>query len=100
MKQHNHFMLKNNYFAHKIFNKFERAEEDRNTTIEGTEFGFAITKFLIEMMGGKIVVHSIYGEGSKFAVFLQRGYSKEDINTKIVEEDKISYSDKKSIYSK
>lgn len=56
----------------KLFNKFERLEEDKNTTIEGTGLGLAITKSLVEMMGGKIVVNSKYGEGSTFTVYLKQ----------------------------
>ena len=78
----------------KIFNKFERAEEDRNTTIEGTGLGLAITKALTEMMGGKILVHSTFGEGSKFTVFLKQKISNETINNNIVV-DEIKYNDKK-----
>ncbi len=54
----------------KLFTKFQRLDEDRNTTIEGTGLGLAITKQLIELMGGKILVHTVYGEGSKFTVML------------------------------
>ncbi len=54
----------------KLFNKFERLEEDKNTTVEGTGLGLAITKRLVEMMGGKIVVQSEYGEGSTFTIYL------------------------------
>ncbi len=56
----------------KLFNKFERMDEDRNTTIEGAGLGLAITKHLIEMMGGKIIVQSVYGSGSKFTVYLKQ----------------------------
>jgi signal transduction histidine kinase/CheY-like chemotaxis protein len=55
-----------------IFQKFERLEEDRNTTLEGTGLGLAITKRLVEMLGGKIVVQSKYGTGSKFTVYLKQ----------------------------
>ena len=79
----------------KIFNKFERAEEDKNSTIEGTGLGLAITKSLVEMMGGKILVHSTYGEGSKFTIFLEQKYSKGEEKTKVVKDEKVSYSDKK-----
>jgi len=81
----------------KIFNKFERAEEDKNSTIEGTGLGLAITKSLVEMMGGKILVHSTYGEGSKFTIFLEQKYSKIESNTKVVKDEKVSYSDKKAL---
>ncbi len=56
----------------KLFTKFQRLEEDRNTTLEGTGLGLAITKNLVEMMGGKIVVQSKYGSGSKFTVYLSQ----------------------------
>ena len=56
----------------KLFTKFQRLDEDRNTTIEGTGLGLAITKQLIELMGGKIVVQSKYGEGSKFTEFIDQ----------------------------
>ena len=56
----------------KLFTKFQRLDEDRNTTIEGTGLGLAITKQLVELMGGRIVVHTIYGEGSKFTVLLNQ----------------------------
>lgn len=59
----------------KLFTKFQRLEEDRNTTVEGTGLGLAITKHLIEMMGGEIVVQSKYGEGSKFTVTLDQRIS-------------------------
>lgn len=66
----------------KLFQKFERLDEDKNTTIEGTGLGLAITKRLVEMMGGKIVVDSIYGEGSTFTVFI-----KQEIRTKKQKEE-------------
>lgn len=54
----------------KLFTKFERLDEDRNTTLEGTGLGLAITKRLVEMMNGKIIVQSVFGSGSKFTVYL------------------------------
>ena len=56
----------------KLFTKFQRLDEDKNTTIEGTGLGLAITKQLTELMGGKILVHTVYGEGSKFTVILSQ----------------------------
>ena len=55
-----------------LFAKFQRLDEDKNTTLEGTGLGLAITKRLTEMMGGKIVVQSTYGKGSKFTVYLNQ----------------------------
>ena len=69
----------------KMFSKFQRLEEDRNATIEGTGLGLAITKQLVELMGGKIIVHTVYGQGSKFTVVLNQKIEKDDnISTKKV----------------
>ena len=53
----------------KLFNKFERLDNE-NSTIEGTGLGLAITKKLVELMNGRIIVNSTYGKGSQFAVIL------------------------------
>lgn len=66
----------------KMFTKFQRLEEDRNTTIEGTGLGLAITKQLIELMGGRIIVHTVYGEGSKFTVVLNQRIESQDVEIK------------------
>ena len=52
----------------KLFTKFQRLDEDRNTTIEGTGLGLAITKSLVNLMGGTINVQSQFGTGSLFVV--------------------------------
>lgn len=61
----------------KLFTKFQRLDEDRNTTVEGTGLGLAITKQLVELMGGKVIVHTVYGEGSKFTIILDQPIEKE-----------------------
>ncbi len=60
----------------KLFTRFNRLEEDMNTTIEGTGLGLAITKSLVELMNGKINVQSQYGEGSVFIVQLPQKISR------------------------
>jgi len=50
----------------KLFTPFERIEEKRNKTIEGTGLGMSITKQLLSMMHSQLMVDSIYGEGSDF----------------------------------
>ena len=69
----------------KLFTKFERLDEDRNTTVEGTGLGLAITKQLVEAMGGKLIVQTIYGEGSKFSFIIDQ---KIDRKTKIIKKTK------------
>jgi len=85
----------------KLFTKFQRLEEDKNTTIEGTGLGLAITKKLIELMGGQIVVQSIYGRGSKFTIAIDQKIVNnptvmvETLTTDTVVNDKLDFSSKK-----
>ena len=54
----------------KLFTKFQRVDLQRNSTVEGTGMGLAITHSLLDMMNGSISVESVYGEGSTFTVTL------------------------------
>lgn len=56
----------------KLFAKFERIEEQRNRNIEGTGLGMSITLQLLELMGSKLEVESVYGEGSTFSFALEQ----------------------------
>ena len=82
----------------KLFTRFQRFDEKNNGTIEGTGLGLAITKQLVEMMGGNIVVSSIYGEGSNFTVALDQKLSLTHVAPKTTVADSptgIDFSDKK-----
>ena len=79
----------------KLFTKFQRLDEDRNTTVEGTGLGLAITKQLTEMMGGKIIVHTVYGEGSKFTVTLSQRIEQVKIEEKVEEDKPLDLTNKK-----
>ncbi|MBR1854646.1 MAG: EAL domain-containing protein [Lachnospiraceae bacterium] len=54
----------------KLFQKFQRLDQDHNNTIEGSGLGLAITQQLLELMNGSIEVKSTYGQGSKFTIHL------------------------------
>ncbi len=51
----------------KLYSAFERIEEKRNRTVEGTGLGMNIVKQLLSMMGSELVVKSEYGKGSDFS---------------------------------
>lgn len=54
----------------RIFEKFEQIDNRTSRQYEGAGLGLAITKQLIEMHGGKIMVESEYGRGTTFTFFL------------------------------
>lgn len=54
----------------KLFIAFERIEESRNRNIEGTGLGITICSNLLKMMGSRLKVSSVYGEGSIFSFVL------------------------------
>lgn len=76
----------------KLFNKFERLDEDQNTSTEGTGLGLAITKSLTEMMGGRITVNSNYGVGSTFRITLEQELISMEAPVGNTEEIEIDYS--------
>lgn len=78
----------------KLFTKFQRIDEDRNTTIEGTGLGLALTKQLLELMGGNIIVHTVYGEGSKFTATLDQRIDNIDLKEEVNVPDTIDLSNK------
>ena len=79
----------------KLFTKFERLDIEKNTTTEGTRLGLAITKSLVDMMGGKVNVQSQFGQGSIFMLQIPQKISK--ISKPITEKELMDTANK--IYS-
>ena len=55
-------------FVDHIFEPFEREENSTISGIQGTGLGMAITKNIVDLMGGDIEVYSKQGEGTEFIV--------------------------------
>lgn len=53
-----------------LFTKFHRVKDKQTTEVRGTGLGLWITKQIVELLGGKITVESIYGTGTKFSFTL------------------------------
>lgn len=57
-------------FVGRIFDSFSREQDSRVNRIEGSGLGMAITKQIVDLMGGTISVKSAPGKGSTFTVKL------------------------------
>ncbi|XCP83519.1 response regulator [Roseburia hominis] len=57
-------------FQARIFDSFSREDSKRVQKTEGTGLGMAITKYIVDAMGGEIEVKSAHGEGTEFCVTL------------------------------
>lgn len=55
-----------------LYDYFKRIDRERNRKVEGSGLGLTITKQLVNLMGGKITIDSIYTKGSVFTVILEQ----------------------------
>ena len=60
----------------KLFEAFERLDEEDNRNIEGTGLGISITQRLLNLMGSSLQVESEYGKGSCFSFSVKQGVNK------------------------
>ena len=62
----------------RLFEAFQRLEENKNRNIEGTGLGISIVQQLLTMMGSTLEVESVYGEGSDFHFKLIQKYTTDE----------------------
>jgi len=58
----------------KLFHNYSQVDIKSHRKIEGTGLGLSLTKHMVEMMGGNIIVDSEYGKGSTFTIRIKQGY--------------------------
>lgn len=58
-------------FAQKIFDPFERERTSTVSKIQGTGLGMAISKNIVDKMGGTIEVYTEQGKGTEFVILLE-----------------------------
>lgn len=73
-------------FAKHIFEPFTREETSTVSRIPGTGLGMAITKNIIDMMGGTIKVKSKLGEGSEFTISLRFKIAEQNTKRGVIKE--------------
>ena len=76
-----------------IFDAFTRAESSMTNKIQGTGLGMAITKNLVEAMGGTIDVESELGQGSCFEVLIDLRIAEDRSVSSTVQEEKNEQND-------
>ena len=64
-------------FAARVFEAFEREKSESVEETQGTGLGMAITRSIIELMGGTIGVHSEQGKGTQFVIGLSLPFAAE-----------------------
>ena len=80
-------------FRKTIFDPFTRAEGSVTNKIQGTGLGMAITRNLVEAMGGTIDVESELGQGSCFEVLIDMRIAEERSVSSAVQEEKNEQDD-------
>ena len=56
----------------KLFASFQRLDQEKNRSIEGTGLGMSIVQCLLDMMGSELKVSSVYGSGSTFSFEIEQ----------------------------
>ncbi len=56
----------------KLFNAYERLDEEKNSGIQGTGLGLDISRKFADLLGGELTCESVYGEGSEFIFTLEQ----------------------------
>ena len=80
-------------FKETIFDPFTRAEGSVTNKIQGTGLGMAITRNLVEAMGGTIDVESELGQGSCFEVLIDLRIAEDRSVSSTVQEEKNEQND-------
>lgn len=73
-------------FAKHIFEPFTREETSTVSRIPGTGLGMAITKNIVDMMGGTIKVKSELGKGSEFTISLRFKITQQNGKREVIKE--------------
>ena len=73
-------------FAKTIFDPFTREENTTVSKIQGTGLGMAITRNIVEMMGGRITVNTKKGEGTEFVVTVKFRIADEKVSDPAIPE--------------
>ncbi len=84
----------------KLFESFQRLDEEKNHNVEGTGLGISIVQCLLKMMGSSLEVESEYGKGSRFYFNLKQTIVDETpIGNNVVQRGKTKKRDNSYLYA-
>lgn len=81
-------------FKDKVFEMFERERSQFKSGVQGTGLGMAITKRIVEMMGGRIELESEIGKGTQIYIYLSFDLPRKALEASRSEPDEIRGYDK------
>ncbi|WP_111977858.1 ATP-binding protein [Algibacillus agarilyticus] len=79
-------------YCQRLFNRFQQADESITRRFGGTGLGMAISKSLIDLMGGRVDILSEVNAGSTFKIWLPLALGKEEAQTELLKVDDLDLS--------
>lgn len=86
-------------FTEKIFDAFSQERNKNSNSVKGTGLGMAISKLLVQAMGGDITVESELGKGTTFTVALPAQIA-EDFHLPVEQTDEVTAMENAVLQSK
>ena len=84
----------------RLFESFQRLDEEKNHNVEGTGLGISIVQSLLKMMGSSLEVESEYGKGSRFFFELkQKIVDQTPIGDNVIQKDKMKKEERGYLYA-
>ncbi|MGN0167354.1 MAG: cache domain-containing protein [Acetatifactor sp.] len=84
----------------RLFESFQRLDEEKNHNVEGTGLGISIVQSLLKMMGSSLGVESEYGKGSRFYFDLkQRVVDGTPVGNNVIQRERAQKEEKGYLYA-
>ncbi|MGN0341223.1 MAG: cache domain-containing protein, partial [Roseburia sp.] len=84
----------------KLFESFQRLDEEKNHNVEGTGLGISIVQSLLKMMGSSLEVESEYGKGSRFYFDLkQKIVDGTPVGKDVIQRERVMKEEKRYLYA-
>lgn len=84
----------------KLFESFQRLDQEKNHNVEGTGLGISIVQCLLKMMGSFLEVESEYGKGSRFYFDIKQTIVDETpIGNNVIQREKNKKEDNNYLYA-